>query len=375
MKFWNLHLYKKFNNAVLWVSAALLLYVIIGGLGISLKTGIVSVEPFRIKSDSLAVVKIQLHSPSYSSGELKAKSLVLKNAKNDQQIWEFNEVKFNDSLNAIMSQFILKSGKESASFGVDMFLKLQNNQGDSFYVYYPDALWVEKSSSDTGKANTVLLTKSDKTPIVDQVEKGFPSRNILYESIRNLLYHVPMWFSMMLLLGLSMVFAMKYLSSQNLIHDYYSEAFTKVAILNGILGCITGSIWARVTWQSWWPAEDPKLNGVAIGMLMYLAYLILRSSIKDTYQKARISSVYSVLIYPVFIALIAIMPKLSQTSLHPGTGGSVGFNKYDLDNTLRFYFYPAVLGWIGLFYYMATLKIRLTLLEKKHEEMESSDLD
>jgi heme exporter protein C len=381
MKFWNLHLYKKFNNAVLWVSAALLLYVIIGGLGTSLKTGIVSVEPFRIKSDSNVNVKIKLHSPAYSNGMFKLKSLVLKNANDDKRIWEFRNLKFNNSQNTIESQFVLKSGKESSSFGTDMFLKLENNNGDSFYVYYPDALWVEKSSTDTGLANSLSLNQlttwieNDKTPIVDQVEKGFPSRNVLYESIRNLLYHVPMWFSMLFLLGLSMVFAMKYLSSQNLIHDYYSEAFTKVAILNGILGCITGSIWARVTWQSWWPAEDPKLNGVAIGMLMYLAYLILRGSIKDTYQKARISSVYSVLIYPVFIALIAIMPKLSQTSLHPGTGGSVGFNKYDLDNTLRFYFYPAVLGWIGLFYYVATLKIRLSVLEKKQEEMESSDLD
>ncbi len=373
MKFWNLHRLNKFNNAVLWISALLLIYVVVGGLGTALKTGVVSVLPFRVKSDSIAQVKINLHSPLHEDGSLKALSLVLKNAKNDTQIWEFRNVKLDNRQNAIESQLLLSLGENSGSFSADMFLKLQNSKGDSFFVYYPDALWIEKSQTDTAKCNVSKWSMNDKTPIVDQVEKGFPNRNILYESIRNLLYHVPMWFSMMFLLGLSMVFAMKYLSSQDLKHDYYSEAFTKVAILNGILGCITGSIWARVTWQSWWPAEDPKLNGVAIGMLMYLAYLILRSSIRDNYQKARISSVYSVLIYPIFIALIAIMPKLSSTSLHPGTGGSVGFNKYDLDNTLRFYFYPAVLGWIGLFYYISTLKIRITLLSKKQEELEANE--
>lgn len=373
MKFWNLHRLNKFNNTVLWISALLLIYVVVGGLGTALKTGVVSVEPFRVKSDSIAQVKIKLHSPLHEDGSLKALSLVLKNAKNDTQIWEFRNVKLDNRQNAIESQLLLSLGENSGSFSADMFLKLQNSKGDSFFVYYPDALWIEKSQTDTAKSNVSKWSMNDKTPIVDQVEKGFPNRNILYESIRNLLYHVPMWFSMMFLLGLSMVFAMKYLSSQDLKHDYYSEAFTKVAILNGILGCITGSIWARVTWQSWWPAEDPKLNGVAIGMLMYLAYLILRSSIRDNYQKARISSVYSVLIYPIFIALIAIMPKLSSTSLHPGTGGSVGFNKYDLDNTLRFYFYPAVLGWIGLFYYISTLKIRITLLSKKQEELEANE--
>lgn len=373
MKFWNLHRLNRFNTAVLWISALLLIYVVIGGLGTALKTGVVSVEPFRVKSDSQCHVKIKLHSPSHEDGSLKALSLVLKNAKNDSQIWEFRQVNFDNRKNTIESQLLMKLGEKSSSFSADMFLKLRNSSGDSFFVYYPDALWVEKSQSDSLKSNVSVWSSNDKTPIVDQVEKGFPNRNILYESIRNLLYHVPMWFSMMFLLGLSMVFAMKYLSSQDLKHDYYSEAFTKVAILNGILGCITGSIWARVTWQSWWPAEDPKLNGVAIGMLMYLAYLILRSSIRDNYQKARISSVYSVLIYPIFIALIAIMPKLSSTSLHPGTGGSVGFNKYDLDNTLRFYFYPAVLGWIGLFYYISTLKIRITLLAKKQEEQEANE--
>ena len=374
MKFWNLHRLNRFNNAVLWISALLLIYVVVGGLGTALKTGVVSVEPFRIKSDSLSHVTIKLHSPLHQDGSLKALSLVLKNSKNDSQIWEFRKVKFDNRKNAIESDLKLILGIKSSSFSADMFLKLRNSSGDSFFVYYPDALWVEKSQSDTSISNVSLWSANDKTPIVDQVEKGFPNRNILYESIRNLLYHVPMWFSMMFLLGLSMVFAIKYLSSQDLKHDYYSEAFTKVAILNGILGCITGSIWARVTWQSWWPAEDPKLNGVAIGMLMYLAYLILRSSIRDNYQKARISSVYSVLIYPIFIALIAIMPKLSSTSLHPGTGGSVGFNKYDLANTLRFYFYPAVLGWIGLFYYISTLKIRLTLLAKKQEEIEANEI-
>ncbi len=373
MKFWNLHRLNKFNNTVLWISALLLIYVVVGGLGTALKTGVVSVEPFRVKSDSIAQVKIKLHSPLHEDGSLKALSLVLKNAKNDTQIWEFRNVKLDNRQNAIESELLLSLGENSGSFSADMFLKLQNSKGDSFFVYYPDALWIEKSQTDTAKSNVSKWSMNDKTPIVDQVEKGFPNRNILYESIRNLLYHVPMWFSMMFLLGLSMVFAMKYLSSQDLKHDYYSEAFTKVAILNGILGCITGSIWARVTWQSWWPAEDPKLNGVAIGMLMYLAYLILRSSIRDNYQKARISSVYSVLIYPIFIALIAIMPKLSSTSLHPGTGGSVGFNKYDLDNTLRFYFYPAVLGWIGLFYYISTLKIRITLLSKKQDELEANE--
>jgi heme exporter protein C len=169
---------------------------------------------------------------------------------------------------------------------------------------------------------------------------------------------------MIFLLGVSAVASILYLRKGDMFYDLLSDSFLKIGILNGILGCLTGAAWARVTWQSWWPAEDPKLNGVAIGMSMYLAYLILRSSIQDPYQKARISSVYSVLIYPIFMALIAIMPKLTEGSLHPGSGGSVGFNQYDLDNTLRMFFYPAILGWIGVFSWIAIMRIRIKKLEE-----------
>jgi heme exporter protein C len=139
------------------------------------------------------------------------------------------------------------------------------------------------------------------------------------------------------------------------------------------LGCVTGSSWASITWESWWPSDDPKLNGVAIGMFMYLAYLILRTSLKDPYQRARISSVYAILIYPIFMALIAIMPKLSADTLHPGSGGTVGFNKYDLDNTLRLFFYPAVIGWILFFIWISILRYRFETLKNIQIEREDNE--
>jgi heme exporter protein C len=139
------------------------------------------------------------------------------------------------------------------------------------------------------------------------------------------------------------------------------------------LGCVTGSSWASITWESWWPSDDPKLNGVAIGMFMYLAYLILRTSLKDPYQRARISSVYAILIYPIFMALIAIMPKLSADTLHPGSGGTVGFNKYDLDNTLRLFFYPAVIGWILFFIWISILRYRFETIKNIQIEREDNE--
>jgi heme exporter protein C len=84
----------------------------------------------------------------------------------------------------------------------------------------------------------------------------------------------------------------------------------------------------------------------------------LRSSIEDGHQKARISAVYNIFAFAAAVPLIFILPRLTD-SLHPGNGGNPGFSAYDLDNSLRLVFYPAVLGWTLIGVWFATLRIRL----------------
>jgi heme exporter protein C len=183
-----------------------------------------------------------------------------------------------------------------------------------------------------------------------------PQLPILMQSIRNLYYHVPMWFGMQTLLIASAIYAAKGLINKDLLHDIRSEAYAKIALLFGTMGLVTGMIWAKNTWGAYW-TNDPKLNSAAIGMLMYAAYFVLRNSIEDEEKKARISAVYNLFALPVFIVLIFVLPRLTA-SLHPGNGGNPGFNSYDLDSRLRLVFYPAVLGWIFIGFWIADLQIR-----------------
>lgn len=190
-----------------------------------------------------------------------------------------------------------------------------------------------------------------------------PHLPILNETIRNLYFHVAMWFSMMILLTVSVVYSIKYLRTNHLDNDTVAIEMANMGILCGVLGLSTGSVWARFTWGDWW-TNDPKLNAAAIGMLIYLAYLVLRNSLEDEQQRARISAVYNIFAFAVFIPLIFILPRLTD-SLHPGNGGNPGFNSYDLDSQLRKVFYPAVLGWTLLGVWIATLRIRVRRLEQK----------
>ena len=189
-----------------------------------------------------------------------------------------------------------------------------------------------------------------------------PRQVILYESIRNLYFHVPMWFCMIFLFLLSMIYSIKNLSSGKLEDDRKAIELVNTGIIFGILGTITGSIWAKFTWGAWW-TNDVKLNGSAITMLIYLAYVILRGSLDDEQKRARISAVYNIFAFVLLIVFIGILPRMTD-SLHPGNGGNPGFNNYDLDNNMKLIFYPAVLGWILLGLWISNIRIRLSRVKE-----------
>ncbi len=187
-----------------------------------------------------------------------------------------------------------------------------------------------------------------------------PRLNILNETIRNLYFHVPIWFSMIVLYSCAFYYSIKFLRTGDLIDDIYAVQFTNTGIVLNILGYATGMEWAKYTWGTAW-VPDAKLLGAALSMLIYFAYSILRSGLKDDEKKAKIGAVYNVFAFAMMIPLLLILPRMVD-SLHPGNGGNPAFSKYDLDSDMRLVFYPAIIGWILLGVWIATIKIRLELV-------------
>ena len=189
-----------------------------------------------------------------------------------------------------------------------------------------------------------------------------PELPIVEQSIRNLFYHVSMWFAMVAMMAASFGNAIGFLSSENMVRDRRSISLAETGMFFSVMGLLTGMLWAKFTWGAWW-TNDPKLNGTAITMLIYLAYFVLRNSIDDARKRARISGVYNIFAFVMMIVFIGILPRMTD-SLHPGNGGNPGFNSYDLDNRLSLVFYPAVLGWILVGTWIASLRYRIRNLEE-----------
>lgn len=200
-----------------------------------------------------------------------------------------------------------------------------------------------------------------------------PRLNILNETVRALYFHVPMWFGMVLLYLVSVYYAIRYLTNP-LLHEYdlKSVEFANVGTAFGILGMLTGMLWANYTWGSPWHG-DPKQVGAGISLLVYLAYFVLRGSLDNQEQKARLSAVYNIFAFAAMVPLIFIIPRMTS-SMHPGSGGNPGFNAYDLDSRMRLVFYPAVIGWFLIGFWIATLRIRTRIIGETLLELEDGKL-
>jgi heme exporter protein C len=193
-----------------------------------------------------------------------------------------------------------------------------------------------------------------------------PEKPILNETIRNLYFHVAMWMAMMIFFIVSVVYAIKYLRNNNPVSDIYSVEFARTGVVFGLLGLMTGSVWAKYTWGDFW-SNDPKQLGAAIALLIYLAYFVLRNSLMDLDKSARISAVYNIFAFAMLFPTIWIIPRLVE-SLHPGGLGNPAFNTKDIDSRMRLIFdLGAIPGWTLLGVWISTLRIRLKLFSLKHE--------
>ena len=316
------------------LTVVILIYVIIAGLGAPLKPGIERVEPGSAKAGELVVVLVRGYNTNFRLGA------------DERRAW----LKLNDSLSVRAEQVIVMSPRGiRTGFYLPVDCPLPGPRqvfsiviDDPYHgsIVMPSALFV----SDFGSGgDTRGWVKDGITDLHHSERFAFPFRPILYETIRNTYFHVPMWFGMIIMLFISAFYAIRYIRTGAHANDGFSHALATTGTVFGVMGLLTGMLWSAYTWGAPW-SFDVKQNTAAIAVLIYLAYFILRASFDEPQQKARISAVYNVFGCAMLIPLLFVIPRMTD-SLHPGSGGNPAMGGEDLDNTMRMVFYPAVIGW------------------------------
>jgi heme exporter protein C len=332
---------------------AIVFFTLVFGMITPLKPGILSVTPSSFLEGEKITVDVAAYNSNFSDSN---GSIAYLRIDKGQYIPSGGTIV--KDRNHIQFDFTIPANVTALESTVLASL-IVTNEEDGYFTL-PSAISINKNAG----INLNNGVKVENTPSLlhENNTYKFPYRSILNETIRNTFFHITLWFSMFILLIGAVYQAARYLRTKDIDNDHKSRSLTVVAVLFGILGLVTGSIWARFTWGTWW-TSDVKLNMAAISMLMYVAYFVLRSSIKDQDQKARLASAYSIFAFFVMIPLVFVLPRLTD-SLHPGNGGNPALGGEDLDNTLRMIFYPAIIGFTLIGVWMATLYYRYIVLEE-----------
>ena len=110
-----------------------------------------------------------------------------------------------------------------------------------------------------------------------------------------------------------------YLRTRNPKWDTLALAGVEVGFALSLINLITGMVWARPIWNTWW-TWDPRLTSAAIMVLTYAAYLMLRNGIENPETRRRFASVYGVLAITTVIATLIII-RIRPDTIHPAVIG------------------------------------------------------
>lgn len=333
-----------------WATVVLLLYVFAAGWFVPLNPGITRVTPDRFAAGDTVELTIEGYNTYFIADRDQLKVWLRLTGDTVLQALRVEAVdeRVVKAVFAIPSVFPLRQEAYPLSMIVE--------QGDRGISVLPDAVFVTPAAQQDPADAALWLTGR-----LEQAHRAggwvYPFRNILAETIRNTYFHVPMWFGMILLFAMSAWHSLRYYRRADPDDDAWSLAYIQVGLVFGVLGLVTGMLWAKNTWNAYW-SWDVKQNMSAIALLIYAGLTVLRSAVDDGMQRARLSAGYNLFAFALLIPLLFIVPRMTD-SLHPGNGGNPALGGEDLDHKMRLVFYPAVIGFTLLGAWIAQLVYRV----------------
>jgi heme exporter protein C len=128
--------------------------------------------------------------------------------------------------------------------------------------------------------------------------------------------HVPVALTAYAMFGWGAWKALRLLWRRDERYDLESYTAVHMGVIFGALTLVTGSIWARASWGTWWDWRDNQLVAFLILFLFYSAYFMLRFSLAPGRSRANISAVYA-LFGVVLIPISFLAVRLAEQFLHP----------------------------------------------------------
>jgi len=127
-------------------------------------------------------------------------------------------------------------------------------------------------------------------------------------------FHVPIAWVTFVAFGLVAISGVFYLWMGQEVWDELGYAAAETGMVFCTLMLITGSIWAKPIWGTWW-TWDSRLTTTLILWLLYGGYLVLRALADDTPETARLAAVVGI-VGALDVPIIVVSVRLWRT-IHP----------------------------------------------------------
>jgi heme exporter protein C len=182
-------------------------------------------------------------------------------------------------------------------------------------------------------------------------------------------FHVAAGWVGMLSFLVAAVSGIIYLRTSDRKWDIVEVASVEIGIVFAFINVVTGSIWARPIWNTWW-TWDPRLTTATIMLLIYAAYLMLRAGIEDPDRRARFGAVYAILGF-LSVPLTFFSARLFRT-IHPvviGSNQPGAEGSFDMTPAMLQTFLFSLLVFSIIFVDLLWHRIRLGRLQDKVEQL------
>src|SRR5215468_8737165 len=119
-----------------------------------------------------------------------------------------------------------------------------------------------------------------------------PAQGFVGESSRIVFFHVPCAWTATLAFLVAAAYSAAYLARREPKYDDVAAAAVRLGLLFAILALLTGSLFAKIMWGSYWN-WDPRESSFLLLVFLYAAYLFLREAVDDPQRRAQLSAAYA----------------------------------------------------------------------------------
>jgi heme exporter protein C len=189
-----------------------------------------------------------------------------------------------------------------------------------------------------------------------------PAQGFVGESSRIVFFHVPCAWTASLAFLVAAAYSLAYLIRRNPRHDDVAAAAVKLGLLFAVIALVTGSLFARIMWGSYWN-WDPRESSFLLLIFLYGAYLFLRNAVDDPDRRATVAAAYALFAAVLMPFLVFVAPRVTQ-SLHPQTVINPQ-GKILMDTPTRVVFFAGLVGFSALFLWMLSLESRAARLRRR----------